>query len=156
MKRRVCSVLSLAAFVSLWGCVPMTFSREPALDFDTYRHAAVVVSMHGIAASYDDTSATVYLVSELQAGSGFETVSPGVSDAADLTLHVDVTLTQTVSADGDQIEYEFASDTRFTAVDRAGNLVDSGETFDSNEFATEAVQDALDEVALHYLKPYRL
>jgi hypothetical protein len=156
MKQRACAVVSLAVLASLWGCVPMTFSREAALDFDTYRHAAVQVSMHGLAAAYDDASATVYLVSELQAGSGFETVSPGTNDAADLTLQVDVSVTQLVSSDGDQIEYEFASDVRFTAVDRAGNLVDSGETFDSNEFATEAVQDALDEVALHYLNPYRL
>lgn len=156
MKQRACRVLLLAMLVSLGGCVPMTFSRDPAVDFETYRHAAVQVSMHGSAAAYDDASATVYLVSELQAGSGFETVSLGASDAADLVLHVDVTLTQTVSADEDEIEYEYASQTEFTAVDRAGNLIDSGETFDSNEFATEAVQDALDEVALHYLAPYRL
>ena len=156
MKQRTCWGLSLMALVSLWGCVPMTFSREAPIDFEAYPHAAVQVSMHGLAASYDDASATVYLVVELQSGSGFQTVSPGVTDAADLMLNVDVTVTHLVSSDGNQIEYEFASDARFTAVDRAGNLVDSGETFDSNEFVTEAVQDALDEVALHYLKPYRL
>ena len=156
MKHRAPWVLTALALLSLGGCVPMTFSREAAIDFDTYRHAAVQVSMHGLAVSYDDAGATAYLVSELQAGSGFETVSPGVSNAADLTLHVDVTVTQLVSSEGEGIDYEFASDARFTAVDRAGNLIDSGESFDSNEFVTEAVQDALDEVALHYLEPYRL
>lgn len=156
MKRRACVVvLSLWALL-LQSCVPLTFSREAPIDFDVYRHVAVQVSLHGLASSYDDQSATVYLASELQADSGFDTVSIGDAASADLLLSVSVTMTELVDTSGDSPDYEYQADASFRAIDPNGTEIDSGYVSDSNEFPDEALEDALDEVTLHYLRPYRL
>ena len=156
MKRSWCVLLlGLVALLSQ-GCVPLTFSREAPIDFDAYRHVAVQVSVHGLGSSYDDQSATVYLASELQADSGFETVSIGDTASADLFLNVSVTLSELVDNSGDTPDYEYQADASFQAVDPSGNEVDSGYVSDTSEFASEAIEDALDELTLHYLRPYRL
>ncbi|HEU5076315.1 MAG TPA: hypothetical protein VFU02_19110 [Polyangiaceae bacterium] len=156
MMRRVSRVLLACVAVSWSGCVPLTFSREPALDFEVYRHAAVQVSLHGLAGFYDVTSASVYLASGLEEASGFETVSVGDSEAADVLLSVSVNVTEWVDFSGDYPDYEYDSAASFKAIDRNGVVVDSGQVSDSSESPGEAVEDALDEVILHYLRPYRL
>ncbi|HEY6727631.1 MAG TPA: hypothetical protein VI197_26530 [Polyangiaceae bacterium] len=154
MKRRAYAVLFVLWAAS--GCVPITFSREPALDFEIYRHAAVQVSLAGFVDFYDDTSASVYLASELDEQSGFERVSVGSTEAADVLLTVNVTVRQWVDDSGDYPDYSYASDASFRATDRNGVVIDSGHVADSSESPGEAVEDALDEVSLHYLRPYRL
>ena len=145
--------VALVLLVPLWGCVPLTFSREAAIDFEAYPHVAVQVSLHGKQASYIDVNPTDYLASQLRAGSGFETVSEGTNAAADLTLDVHVTVTFEGS-------WQFLGAARFTAVNRSGTLIDESEIRDRTYFiwegSTEATEDVLDEVALHYLDPYRL
>ena len=148
-------LLGLGALLSQ-GCVPLTFSREAPIDFDVYRHVTVQVSVHGLGSSYDDRSATVYLASELQADSGFETVSIGDTASADLFLNVSVTLAELVDNSGDTPDYEYQADAGFKAFDPSGNEIDSGYVSDTSEFASEAIEDTLDELTLHYLRPYRL
>ena len=89
-------------------------------------------------------------------GDGFDTVSIGDTASADLVLNVSVTMTELVDASGDSPDYEYQADASFRAVDPNGNEIDSGHVSDSNEFPGEALEDALDEVTLHYLRPYRL
>jgi hypothetical protein len=154
MMRRLCAVL-----LGLWalsGCVPITFSREPALDFEVYRHAAVQVSLSGFVDFYNDTSASVYFAAELDELSGFERVSVGNTEAADVLLTVSVTVREWVDYSGDYPEYSYDSDASFRATDPNGVVIDSGHVSDSSESPGEAVEDALDEVTLHYLRPYRL
>lgn len=154
MKWRIFAALLVLGAAS--GCVPITFSREPALDFEVYRHAAVQVSLFGLADFYDDTSAAVYLASELQELSGFERVSVGDTGAADVLVSVSVTVTELVDYSGDYPEYSYESDASFRATDPNGVVIDSGQVSDSSESPGEAVEDVLDEVTLHYLQPYRL
>jgi len=157
MMRRVSLVLlgSLALLAGLpCACVPMTFSRDAALDFEVYRHVAVQVSLNGL--GYDEASATAYLASQLQELSGFERVSTGNAEAADVYLSVSVSVTELVDYSSDPPDYEYQSDASFSAVDENGAVVDSGQVSDASESPGEAVQDALDEVTLHYLRPYRL
>ena len=156
MKRAWCVMLLVLVALLPQGCVPLTFSREAPIDFDVYRHVAVQVSVHGLGSYYDDQSATVYLASELQADSGFDTVSIGDTGSADLILSVSVTLTELVDTSGDNPDYEYQADASFRAVDPSGNEIDSGYVSDSSEHPGEALEDALDEVTLHYLRPYRL
>lgn len=156
MMRHVSGMLIVCAALSGTGCVPLTFSREPAIDFEAYRHAAVQVSLHGLAGFYDVTSATVYLASGLQEASGFETVSVGQSEAADVLLSVSVNVTEWVDFSGDYPNYEYDSTASFRAIDPNGFVIDTGQVSDSSESPGEAVEDALDEVVLHYLRPYRL
>jgi len=153
MMRRGCCVL--LALWALSGCVPVTFSRDPALDFDVYRHAAVQVSLSGLGV-YDDSSATVYFAAQLDEQSGFERVSVGNTEAADVLLTVNLTVREVVDYSGDYPEYSYDSDASFRATDPNGVVVDSGHVSDSSESPGEAVEDALDEVTLHYLRPYRL
>lgn len=156
IMRRAWVVLLGAVAVSLTGCMPLTFSRDPAIDFEVYRHAAVQVSLRGLAALYDETRATAYLASELRELSGFETVSVGATEAADVLLFVSVHATEWVDYSGDVPDYEYPSNASFQAVDRNGIVIDSGRVSDTSESLGEAVEDALDEVTLHYLQPYRL
>lgn len=149
-------VALLGATLSSSGCVPLTFSREQPIDFEVYRHVVVQVHLQGLADLYGETSATVYFASELQELSGFETVSVGNTEAADVVLSVSVNVTEWVDYSGDQPDYEYPSDASFQAVDPNGIVIDSGHVSDSSESPGEAVEDALDEVTLHYLKPYRL
>jgi len=156
MKRGCCVMLLVLVALLFQGCVPLTFSREAPIDFEVYRHVAVQVSVHGLGSSYDGQSATVYLASELQADSGFDMVSIGATADADLILSVSVTLSELVDTSGDYPDYEYQADAAFRAVDPSGNEIDSGYVSDTSEFAGEAIEDTLDEVTLHYLRPYRL
>jgi len=156
MKRRGCAPLLVLLALLPSSCVPLTFSREAPIDFDVYRHVGVQVTVHGLASYYDDQGATVYLASELQKSSGFDTVSTGDTTAADLVLNVSVTLTELVDTSGDSPDYEYQADASFTAVDPSGTEIDIGYVSDSSELPSEALEDALDEVTLHYLRPYRL
>jgi len=156
MTRRFCAALLVFALGAASGCVPMTFSREPALDFGIYRHAAVHVSLSGSVGFYDPTSAAVYLAAELEEHSGFERVSVGNTEAADVLLSVQVRVSARVDYSGDYPEYSYRSEASFRATDPNGVVVDSGHVSDSSQSPGEAVQDALDEVTLHYLRPYRL
>ena len=145
---------SLALLAGLpCACVPITFSRDPALDFEVYRHVAVQVFRNGVG---EDAIATAYLAAELQELSGFERVSTGDTEAADVFLSVSVSVTELVDYSSDPPDYEYQSDASFSAVDPNGAVVDSGHVSDSSESPGEAVEDALDEVTLHYLRPYRL
>jgi len=156
MKRSWCVVLLVLAVLLPQGCVPLTFSREAPIDFDVYRHVSVQVTLHGLASYYDDQSATVYLAAELQQDSGFDTVSIGDAASADVLLNVSVTVTELLDTSGDSPDYEYPADASFRALDPSGTEIDSGYVSDSSESPGEALEDVLDEVTLHYLRPYRL
>jgi hypothetical protein len=155
-QRRLCAMLLAFGALASNGCVPLTFSREASLDFEVYRHAVVQVSLTGLASFYAEQSATAYLASELQEKSGFETVSVGTAEAADVLVSVSVSVTEWVDFSGDTPDYHYESDASFRATDPNGIVIDSGHVSDSSESPGEAVEDALDEVTLHYLRPYRL
>ncbi len=153
-RRRLAAALVCAALS--WACVPLTFSREEAVDFDVYRSVAVEVFVNGDAAYYGGQNATDYLVHELRSDSGFERVTGDVTETVDLILTVQVSSVEIVTYDSDTPELEYRAEARFRAVDQMGKLVDSGAVSDGSAFPDEAVEDALDEVSLHYLRPYRL
>ena len=154
MKR--CWGAIAGGLVTLSGCVPLTFSHDPAIDFEVYRRVAVEVLVAGASGVAADASATSYLAGELDNGSGFELVTINPSVEVDLTLTVQVRVNEVVTVYDDTVDYEYHAVADFRAVDTEGGVVDSGTVDDTSEFAGEALEDALDEVALHYLRPYRL
>ena len=138
------------------GCVPHTFSHEAAIDFDEYSSVGVEVSLVGAASGYDAPSASSYLAGELSESSGFSSVTTEPSDQVDLILSVQIGLTEFIDYTDSGPEYSYPADAHFRTVDLAGHLIDDGTVSALSDYPSEAVEDALDEVALHYIEPYRL
>lgn len=131
------------------GCAPLTFSEPAELDFTTYRSVRVVVDP-----SFTDPAyATEYLAEELRNGSGFERVTTAAREPVDLVLSVQVAVSSDVDGDGD-IEYE--GEAEYVAATPLGVVVAQGNEDDTSASAAEVVEDALDEVALHFIRPFRL
>jgi len=140
----VSSLVALAACAA--ACVPMTFSEKGAVDFEKYRSVRVDVQP-------DDAllTANKHLAQELHRVSGFQYVTTNPAQATDLVLQVDI-----VSVDPpDQEGENYLAKVEFAAYTAQGAKVDSGEDFDDSMTQAEAIEDALDEVAAHYIRPYR-
>jgi hypothetical protein len=141
----------LALLFALSGCAQLTFSKDEAIDFDSYPSVRVNVT------SPNSVADTEYLASELRAGSGFTTVITSSGEATSLSLNVSLQMAEEVSVDGDgNIDSSWVGEAIYTATDAAGQLVETGSIDDSSEFPSELAEDLLDEVALHYLKPFRI
>ena len=135
----------------------MTFSKEAAIDFDEYQTARVEMTLFGEAAFWGEAEAVHYLVQELQQTSGFRWVTDSANESTDLVLQVNLLLRSEVTTDEDGNEdTQFDGDANFTAVDRSGDRIDGGSVSDSSLTARETMEDTLDEVAHHYLAPFRL
>jgi hypothetical protein len=146
-----------AFFVSLSsiGCAPLTFSNEGAIDFSRYRTAFV------------EGDGADYLAGELSEISGFSWVTTDPSVNVDLVIRVAVFLEehQTCECEPESdcddtctcdCEYDYEATASFVAKAPNGALVDSGTENDTSETPLEALEDVLDEVALHYARAYRL
>lgn len=133
------------------GCAPLTFANDGAIDFERYR--SVLVSELGGA---NGTYAAEYLASELRRYSGFQAVTTDPRHDVDLRLDVSITIDEHVSivSDGD-IDVEYRGTASFTARDAGATVVDAGIVTDTSESFGEALEDVLDEIAHHYLLPYR-
>jgi hypothetical protein len=132
------------------GCAPLTFSEEGALDFERYSRVEVAVESNATT----DGRATQYFVGELRASSGFAQVETAPSPSADLLLNVTVFVG--AGYDDEDGDATYASVATFEAWDAQGRLVDSGSESDDSSGPIEAAEDVLDEVALHFIAPYRL
>ena len=141
-------VLLVTCAAASAGCAPLTFSEEGAIDFQRYSRVEVAVESNATT----DGRATQYLVGELRAFSGFAQVDAPPSPSADLLLNVTVF----VGAGDDDEDATYASVATFEAWDAQGRLVDSGSESDESSGPIEAAEDVLDEVALHFIAPYRL
>ena len=138
------------------ACQPVTISHEGRIDFERYRSVYVEpISLSGNTVFPDlDTGTQLYLVDELRLISGFRTVNPVG------TLRADAILTVMMQVDADEDfetgDVEYRAEVRFQLRSAGGRLIAS-ETFVSRDFdLLEAQQDALDEIALFFLKPYRI
>ena len=151
MKRgSVDSFLALVACLASTACVPMTFSNEGELDFETYRSARVQVE-----APMQDPSS--YLAAELERSSGFQIVTTKTNDPVDLVLTVTVQVDVEVSTEDDgTTDIDYRGTATFTATDARGSTVHAGMETDTSEEPSEAAEDVLDEVALRFLSPYRI
>ena len=101
-----------------------------------------------------DTGTQLYLVDELRSISGFRTVN------AVSTLQADTILAVMMQVDADEDfetgDVEYRAEVSFQLLSAGGRLIAS-ETFVSRDAdLLEAQEDALDEIALFFLKPYRI
>ena len=148
-------MLALCVSVSSFGCAPMTFSNDGAIDFSKYRSAFV------------EGDGAEYLAGELSEISGFEWVTTDPTVKVDLDIRVSVFLEEhrtcecEPESDCDDTcsctcESDHEATAAYIAQTPAGALVDSGAENDTSETPLEALEDVLDEVALHYIRAYRL
>jgi hypothetical protein len=144
--------LLLAAGMSALACTPLTYSDAGAVDFGKYRSVRVSVM-----STRDPVLATVYLADELRTVSGFfrVTVDSSVEVDAALYVYVSATPVTTTNEDG-STDNEFSSEASYRLSSPKNSIVDSGTTTDQSESEEEAIQDALDQIAAHYIRPYRL
>jgi hypothetical protein len=131
------------------SCAPLTFSESPSLDFETYRSVRVEVQPSFTDAAY----ATSYLADELARSSGFERVTTSPSEQVDLVLRVQVAVTSDIDSDG---ELRYEGEAEYVASTPRGVVVLRGSEDDTSASPGEVVEDALDEVALSFIHPYRL
>lgn len=144
--------LSALSLLALARCAPLTFSNEPAIDFDTYRSVRVEVTASDDYAGYAET----YLVDQLARSSGFTSVTLDPTVATDLVLRVDLAVSESLDVDGEgDLDLEYQGAALYHAATPDGGLVDSGETEDTSDIELEVVEDLLDEIEYHYIEPYR-
>lgn len=132
------------------GCAPLTFSEEAAIDFERYSSVTVAVATN---VSSPDV-ASEYLAQELRELSGFESVTTaaGVTTALRLEVRITTSPVEVLDTDG-----EYKGRAEYTARDTSTNtVVDSGSEEDTSDTAWEVEEDVLDEVALHFIAPFRL
>jgi hypothetical protein len=156
VKRRVfVQGLGLSA---VSGCVPMTFSRDAAVDFSVYRKVGVDVRLNSLAQFFGEARASSYLASELTRDSGFEEVTVDLAlEDIDLFLTVNVSLIEYLVEDEYGFpDFEYQALAQFLAQDVEGAVADRGSRAEVSRFPVSAIELVLDEVALRYFKPYRL
>lgn len=147
----------------------MTFSNSSAVDFEEYSSVYVAVSAPDVGGAY----AREYLASRLRESSGFALVTTDPEVAVDLALHIDVAVTRppdapdvvivinsgeesSVDSSSQSETPEYAATAAYVATSADGAVIDFGVQEDASHSTLEAVQEVLDLVDLHYLKPYRL
>jgi len=143
--------LAFGALLFACSCAPLTYSDDGAVDYQTYSRVRVTV-----AASNTGSDAANYLVSELQATSGFATVTldPAVPVDAVLTVTLTVVYSPTTDAQGHTADrYDGTADYTLTA---GSSRVDSGSDTGTGSNDIDAAESALDGVIEHYVAPYRL
>ena len=144
----------LLVLIALGGCLPLTFDHEGLIDFERYPSVYVA---RIIVDGRPSSAYTRYFVQELRDAGGFAEVSEEPSSQASLTLVIRVEVSTKIEVDHDgKAETEYEAEAIFEANDRAGRLVDHGREDDSSTSFEETIEDALDEVAHHYLRPYRI
>lgn len=137
------------AALLLGSCTPLTFSERAAVDYRRYRSALVEVNP-----SYGDPgTATLYFADQLNGSSGFAEVTTDPTVRTDLVITVQIAVTSTTDPDGN-IEYDATGDYVARASD--GTIVDQGSEDDTSASPNEVVEDVLDQIALHYIAPFRL
>jgi hypothetical protein len=150
MKHARC--LLLAAGMGACACAPLTYSDAGAVDFEKYRSVRVSVT-----SSLDSLRATDYFAHELRAESGFSQVTVDPSEEVDAVLDVSVSATlETNENDDSDTDDDYSSEANYRLASPADANVDSGTTTDQSASEEEAIEDALDQVVLHYIRPYRL
>jgi hypothetical protein len=142
---------ALLGLCSALACAPVTFSEPGAIDFDRYRRAL-------IAGDGADS-----LAGELAATSGFAVITTDPRADVDVVIRVAVFREEHRTCEcecdcggGCSCESDYEATASFVAKTPAGALVDGGSENDTSATELEAIQDALDEVALHFIRPYRL
>jgi hypothetical protein len=151
MKRACLDLLRVVlACIPCAACVPMTLSNEAEIDFEAHRSVRVNVE-----APLQDAS--TYLAGELRKSSGFQLVTTETSGAVDLLLTVTVQVDVDVTTDSNgDTDIDYRATGSFVATDPRGYVIVTGMEIDNSETPREAVEDVLDEVALHFLAPYRI
>ncbi len=141
----------LLLLILLGGCQPLTLSHEGVIDFQTY-NKVYVAPLDANLPSY----AYGYLIDELREESGFAEVytDPQERTAIRLDVYAEVHEDRGLLDDPDDYEWDATATFELSV---GGRIIDQGEVSDtSGASPEEALEDVLDEIAHHYLAPYRI
>jgi len=153
--------LALPLLLGGSGCAPLTLSNDASIDFAAY--PSVSLELGGPDGSERQRA---YLESELREHSGFQRILPAraAPNEASAQLSVELTLDSSyeglielLSTDDEQEEITYSASVIYRLFARDGHVVDSGgESVSDEDSYFGAAESALDQVVLHYLRPYRL
>ena len=138
------------------ACQPVTLAHEGRVDFTKYRSVYVqAIALSGDAVFEDlDTGTQNYLIEELQILSGFSSVVGDEINPTDAVL----TVSMEVNSDHDfeTGETRYTAETEYRFQTSSGVDIARGSTSSTNSDPVEAQEDALDDIALYFLRPYRI
>lgn len=136
------------------SCAPLTFSDDGAIDFQEYSSVRVELETR----EFDNKIVyESYLVGEMRRVSGFDTVTADPGRASDVVLSVVMTVTTERSTDDDgEPDYSYTAEAHFVSFSSEGEELDRDVVSDTSYSFNEAVEDALDEIATHFIRPYRI
>lgn len=150
--------IAILTFTALLGlaCTPVTLSHQGRVDFEQYRSVFVEpILLSGSAVFPDEDRGTqLYLVDELRLISGFTTVAGTSSPTPSTVLTVEMRVDSEEDFETGQIRY--TARTEFTLRTIAGVTLVSDSTSSSDNNIREAQEEALESIALFFLKPYRI
>ncbi len=153
------AVAAVAASAAATSCAPLTFSDDGILDYEEYSSVRIQVEIQDAWNIHQDEHDyivyTAYLIGEMRRVSGFETVIAQGNGPTDVFLSVNVTVTAEASADDDG-DNDYTAEATFVAYGATGEEIDRDEVNDTSDTYNEAIEDVLDEIAAHYIRPYRI
>ena len=139
----------VALFLS--SCAPLTYSDPGAVDFEQYQAVLVNVSSTSFTGG-----GSPFLAAKLTEFSGFRSVTTDPMQPVDAVLNVNLEIDYTENEDSEgNVHPSYEATAKYTLV-ATGTPIDSGKTNASNSDPDEAVDSALEAVAVDYIKPYRL
>ena len=152
---RIC-VGALLVLVFSLGCNPMTLSHEGRIDFTQYTYVYVepVQELGNATFGGLNTGSQNYLIRELNTISGFRGAFNDPSKNATAILAVSTRVESTLDYDSGDVRYDV--DANWVLRTSAGQEIARGATSSSDEDMRYAIESALYEVALYFIRPYRI
>lgn len=160
MARRWLLAVTAAAGLALGGCTAVTFSHEGVIDFAQFPSVYVqpiVISGRGIFDGYsqglqDD------LARELRDRSGFAGVTVQPSGTYVTVLSVELYVDEDYDSDFDEDDTDdrFYVEAAWHLRTLEGDQIDGGSLSVEGDYIDSTTQEAIGEIAHHYLRPYRL
>lgn len=147
MKRtlRLLFALTCLSALPLGGCATLDISHDAAVDFERYKIVSVDVT-----SNLGDEAGTTHLIEELNEVSGFRK-AVRVGEKADLSLVVTVRVDAIRDSEG---FLDYVAEAHYVVTTPDGEELLDDYVSDTSSLPSEAVEDALDEVARVFIPAY--
>ena len=155
-SKLVQSILCAALWLFVSGCNPLTFSHEGRIDFDRYTYVYVEPVQEIGNATFGglNTGSQNYLANQLNNISGFRGAYVDAGRNAQAILAVTLQVDGTRDFETDEVSYE--ADATWILRTSAGQELARGTTSASDRDIQDAMEAALYDVALYFIRPYRI
>jgi len=144
------------------GCTPLTLSNEPVIDFTKYA-SVYLVPLDGADYTFPefgDEELDSYMLQEMIDHSGFTLITNDLDETVDtrlfVTIRIEEDLETITSDDTTTTEFEYKATAVYELRSAADAIIDQGSEEYTSDLRRSAIRNALDEIVLRYLPPYRI